>query len=75
MTILSGTLVIGFGNHVDLTKVKEYGPGSFLVIEAGAHHYEWFRGEVVSHVEGFGPMRTVRITPSDSAQASASSPH
>jgi uncharacterized RmlC-like cupin family protein len=75
VTILSGTLVIGFGDHVDLSKVQEYGPGSFLVIEAGVHHYEWFRGEVVSHVEGFGPMRTVWINRPDSAQASAASHH
>lgn len=75
VTILSGTLVIGFGDHVDPSKVTEYGPGSFLVIPAGTHHYEWFRGETVSHVEGFGPMTTVWVSRPDTAKATAPDHH
>jgi hypothetical protein len=75
VTVLSGTLVLGLGDHVDLNKVVQYGPGSFVVIAAGVHHYEWFRGEVVSHVEGFGPMETVWVNRPDSARASVAEPH
>ncbi len=69
ITVLSGTLVLGFGDCIDPTKTREYGPGSFVVIVAGVHHFEWFRGETVSHVEGVGPMRTIRISRTDSTEA------
>jgi mannose-6-phosphate isomerase-like protein (cupin superfamily) len=75
VTVLSGTLVLGIGDHIDPTKVTEYGPGSFVVIEAGTHHFEWFRGEVVSHVEGIGPMRTVWIGRPDTARSGAPATH
>jgi quercetin dioxygenase-like cupin family protein len=75
VTVLSGTLVLGFGDHVDPTKMQEYGPGSFVVIEAGAHHFEWFRGDVIAHVEGFGPMRTVWLNRPDTGSAGASGHH
>jgi quercetin dioxygenase-like cupin family protein len=75
ITVLSGTLVLGFGDCIDPTKTKEYGPGSFLVIVAGAHHFEWFRGETVSHVEGIGPMQTIRIRRTDSTEANCPNRH
>jgi len=71
VTILAGTLVLGFGDHVDVTKTTEYGPGSFIVIPAGVHHYEWFKGETMSHVEGFGPMGTIRLDRPDSTHPPA----
>jgi quercetin dioxygenase-like cupin family protein len=62
VTVLKGMIVVGFGEHADYSKVTEYGPGSFFVIPAGTPHYEMMRGEVESHVEAIGPMRTVWLT-------------
>jgi quercetin dioxygenase-like cupin family protein len=61
VTVLKGTIVVGFGDRLDYSKVKDYGPGSFIVIPAGTPHFEWFRGDVEAHVEAIGPMRTVWI--------------
>jgi len=65
VTVLSGTLMLGMGDVFDTTRAQAYGPGSFLVLEGGMHHYEWFRGEVTVHVEGVGPFRTVFVNPAD----------
>src|SRR5581483_10933667 len=58
-TILKGTLMVGFGDTADYAKMKAYGPGSFLVIPAGTHHYETMRGEVEAQIEAVGPMTTI----------------
>lgn len=65
VTILQGTLVVGLGDRVDSSIVKEYGPGSFIVFEGGARHFEWFRGETIVHVEGVGPFKTEYVNPAD----------
>jgi quercetin dioxygenase-like cupin family protein len=62
VTVLKGTILVGFGDTADYTKMTAYGPGSFLVIPAGTHHYETMHGLVESHVEAIGPMTTVWIT-------------
>jgi quercetin dioxygenase-like cupin family protein len=63
--VMKGTIVLGFGETPDPTKVTEYGPGSFIAIPAGAPHYEWFRGEVELHVEEIGPNKTIWLTHSE----------
>lgn len=65
ITVLHGTFVIGFGDKVDLSKVQEYGPGSFLEIKKGVHHFEWFCGDVETQIEGIGPLETVFLNRSD----------
>ena len=74
ITVLSGTLVLGMGNRVDSTAARHYGPGSFLVLEGGMHHYEWFRGETVVHVEGVGPFRRVFLNPADDPRTAPPKP-
>jgi hypothetical protein len=65
ITVLRGTLMLGMGDVFDSTKAQAYGPGAFLVLEGGMHHFEWFRGEVTVHVEGIGPFNTVFLNPAD----------
>jgi quercetin dioxygenase-like cupin family protein len=64
-TVLEGTLIIGFGEKFDTSAVKEYGPGSFIVIEGGVRHFEMFRGETIIHVEGVGPFKTEFVNPAN----------
>jgi hypothetical protein len=62
IVVLAGTLVIGFGDTVDVRNTKSYGPGSFFAIPARAHHFEWFKGAIEAHVEAVGPDETIWIT-------------
>lgn len=48
-----------------LLAAEGYGPGRFLVLEGGANHYEWFRGQVTLHVEEVGPFRTIFLNRAD----------
>jgi hypothetical protein len=63
ITILCGVLVYGDGDKVDLSKAKEYGPGSFLENPAGNPHFEYFRGTVEAEVEFIGPGSAVTLDP------------
>lgn len=65
ITVLHGTFVLGFGDRVDTSKVREYGPGSFIEIKKGEHHFEWFCGDVETQIEGIGPLETVFLNPAD----------
>ena len=65
ITVLNGTLMLGMGDAFDSTHAQAYGPGSFVLLEGGMHHYEWFRGAVTIHVEGIGPFNTVFLNPAD----------
>jgi quercetin dioxygenase-like cupin family protein len=57
--VLKGTLVVGFGEQVDYSTVKEYGAEGFVVIPSGRPHYHWTRGETEIQVEATGPSGTV----------------
>jgi len=61
VVILKGTLYLGFGDSLDVSKAKPYGPGSFIAIPAGQSHFEWMQGEVESQVEAIGPMTTIWV--------------
>jgi quercetin dioxygenase-like cupin family protein len=62
ITVLKGTLYLGIGDHVDRSKAKAYGPGSFIELTAGTPHFEWF-GEVEAHIEAVGPLSAVPLDP------------
>ncbi len=62
IVVLAGTLVIGYGDTVDVRHTKSYGPGSFFAIPARAHHFEWFKGAIEAHVEAVGPDQTIWVT-------------
>lgn len=56
--MLRGTLVVGLGDSLDFSALKEFGSGGFLVIPSGQPHYEWTRGESEVQVEAIGPSVT-----------------
>lgn len=58
-TILSGALLIGFGNSVDTKKMLRLPAGSFVTIPAGANYYDSTVGVTVVQEEGMGPVTTV----------------
>lgn len=61
MTVLSGRFFVGIGAVVDSAKAVEYGPGSYIVVDAGVPAYMWAEGETVVQVHGVGPLRTVML--------------
>jgi quercetin dioxygenase-like cupin family protein len=63
ITILAGTLWFAIGDHVDLSKAKAYGPGSFIENPAGSKHFEWFEGTVEAHIESIGNLGAVALDP------------
>lgn len=60
-TILSGVLLVGFGNTVDTTKMVRLLAGSFVTIPAGVNYYDSTVGVTVVQEEGMGPVVTTVI--------------
>lgn len=56
VTVLSGTLMFAAGHSFDASSMKTLGPGSFVYIPAGVHHYAMAKGDTVLQVTGNGPM-------------------
>ena len=50
LTVISGTLHIGFGDELDKSDGMALEAGSFVKVPAGQHHYEWFEEETVLQV-------------------------
>ncbi|MGH7445588.1 MAG: cupin domain-containing protein [Longimicrobiales bacterium] len=61
MTVLSGRFFVGIGEVLDRSKAVEYGPGSYIVVDAGVAAYMWAEGETVVQVHGVGPLETVMV--------------
>jgi quercetin dioxygenase-like cupin family protein len=58
-TIISGVLLVGFGNHFDATKMVRLTAGSFVSVPAGMNYYDSTVGVTVVQEEGMGPLTTV----------------
>jgi len=56
VTVLSGTFMVGVGDNVDMASMKALGPGSFVYIPAGVHHYAMAKGETIVQTTGNGPF-------------------
>jgi quercetin dioxygenase-like cupin family protein len=65
VTVISGTLLMGYGARFDETMMKALPPGSVWTEPAGQPHYVWARdGDVLIQVVGAnGPTGTTRIEP------------
>jgi len=61
MTVLSGRFFVGIGEAFDRDAAVEYGPGSFVRVEAGVPAYMFSVGDAVVQVHGVGPLRTVPV--------------
>jgi len=62
VTVLSGTLCLGFGDQFDEARLKALPSGSLWTEPGGRPHFVWARdGEVIFQVNGMGPTATVPI--------------
>jgi len=56
VTVLSGTFMVGVGHSFDMASMKALGPGSFVFMPAGVHHYAMAKGETTVQITGPGPF-------------------
>ena len=64
VVVISGTLLVGFGEGFDESRMKAMPVGSFFTEPAGRAHFAWSRdGDVVVQVSGVGPSATAYLTP------------
>jgi quercetin dioxygenase-like cupin family protein len=62
VTVMSGTLYVGYGEKVDESRMKALPPGSIFTEPPRQPHYVWAKdGEVVIQVTGYGPSGTTVI--------------
>jgi quercetin dioxygenase-like cupin family protein len=55
VTILSGVVRVGFGDHFDEGRMTSFGPGSFYLNPARSHHYVWVVEDAEMQLTGMGP--------------------
>lgn len=58
VTVLSGRIAVGFGNHFDKSRLHYFGPGSYYVNPAHSHHFVYFPVATVAQITGMGPWQT-----------------
>jgi hypothetical protein len=60
VTVLSGSISVGFGPTVDKSQGRTFGPGDYYVNAPGAVHYVWADGPVELQITGMGPWEVQR---------------
>lgn len=61
VTVLEGSVNVGFGDVADEAKGTRFAAGDFYVNPAGAHHYVWFDEPTVLQMTGIGPWDVVPV--------------
>ena len=62
VTVISGTLLVGLGNTMRVSKMMALPAGSFVSIPAGLHHYAMARGTTVIQIHGDGPFSMTAVS-------------
>ena len=65
VTVISGTLYLGFGEKFDESAGRELKTGDFAVIPAGVPHFAWAKTETVLQLHTEGPFARTFINPAD----------
>ena len=65
VTVLSGVVHFGLGEHFDSAATTAYRAGAFFLVPAHAPHFLWMEGETVIQNHGLGPYEVVFIDPKD----------
>jgi quercetin dioxygenase-like cupin family protein len=69
VTVLSGTLLVGWGDVWDPDKLKEVRPGEFIEVPAGVVHFSAVREETVMEVRITGRYDIEYVLESDDPRA------
>lgn len=65
LTVIAGTLNIGWGDRFDEKATTPMPAGSFIVIPRGARHFYWTQGETIVQSHGIGPWGVTYVNPAD----------
>jgi len=65
VTVVSGTIYVGMGDKIDMTKGMGYPVGSFAVVPANHRHYAWTKEETVVQIHLEGPTAITFVNPAD----------
>jgi quercetin dioxygenase-like cupin family protein len=64
VTVIAGTLHVGFGNRFDESAMRALAAGSLWTEPGDRPHFVWAKdGEVVIQVIGYGPSGTTQVDP------------
>lgn len=63
VTVISGTLLVGLGDTMNVSQMTALPAGSYCVIPAGVHHYAMAQGQTVLQLDGNGPMTMTAVKP------------
>jgi quercetin dioxygenase-like cupin family protein len=75
VTVLSGSVQVGFGERFDPAKGKTYTAGAYYVTPTPTPHFVWADEECVLQVTGMGPWGLTFIEPADRERPLPSAPH
>jgi hypothetical protein len=65
VTVISGTLEVGMGDHFTERGMLSFPAGSFAYLDPDMHHYVMARGEVVVQIHGMSPVQFNYVNPDD----------
>jgi quercetin dioxygenase-like cupin family protein len=65
ITVIDGVFLMGMGDKVDTSAMKEMPAGSFATMPKGMHHFVSCRGATVVQLHGMGPLVFKWVNPED----------
>lgn len=65
VTVVSGTIYLGMGDKLDMSKGTAYPAGSFATVEGNMRHYAWTKEEAVIQIHLVGPTGITYVNPAD----------
>lgn len=65
ITVISGTMTLGFGERRDETAMTALPTGSYLMLPKDVPHYNQMRGETILQFHGIGPYDIIYVNPDD----------
>jgi hypothetical protein len=67
--VASGTLCLGYGTMLDRAEAKAYPAGSYVVVPAGARHFDGSDEDTLIFGTATGPWATLYVNPDHTASA------
>jgi quercetin dioxygenase-like cupin family protein len=74
VTVLSGTLVLGMGDSVNVRQAHRVTAGGFITAPANAHHFAIARSPAVVQIHGEGPFEITYVKAADDPRNAQSKP-
>ena len=63
VNVISGTLMVGLGDTMNVSKMMALPAGGIASIPAGVHHYAMAKGPTIIEVSGIGPDTLTPVHP------------